>query len=109
MSNDAVHKPTATIKNILCSKAKDRLNSMDKPGAVYHIKCEKHHADYVGETRRQTTEQMYNHCVISHKDRMRSHSLKQEVEKEEVELGTRHSNRNLQRLIIGLCTVGAIR
>ena len=46
MSNDAVHKPTATIKNILCSKAKDRLDLMDKSGAVYHIKCEKHHADY---------------------------------------------------------------
>ena len=29
---------------------------------------------------------------------MRSHSLKQEVEKEEVELGTRRSNRNLQKI-----------
>ena len=95
---DVVHKPATTINNILCSKAKDRLDPMDKPGAEYHIKCEKHHADYVGETRTQTTEQMYNHRVISHKDRMRSHSLKQEVEKEEVELGTRRSNRNLQKV-----------
>ena len=29
---------------------------------------------------------------------MRSHSLKQEVEKEIVELGTRGSNRNLQKI-----------
>ena len=41
---------------------------------------------------------MYNHLVILHKDSMRSHSLKQEVEEDEVELGTRRSNRNLQKV-----------
>ena len=95
---NVVHKPTNTIKNILCSKAKDCLDPMDKPGAVYHIKCEKHRADYVGETGRQTREGMYNHRVISHTDRMRSHSLKQEVEKEEEELGMWSSYRNLQKV-----------
>ena len=32
---DVVHKPTTTIKTTLCSKAKDLLDPMDKPGAVY--------------------------------------------------------------------------
>ena len=32
-----IHKLTATLKNILCSKAKDLLDPMDKPGALYHI------------------------------------------------------------------------
>ena len=81
---DVVHKPTATIKNILCSKAKDRLDPMDKPGAVYHIKCESHHVDYIGETGRQTKTRMYEHRVITHKDSKRSHYLLEEKVEEEV-------------------------
>ena len=95
---DVVHKPTATIKNILCSKAKDRLDPMDKPGAVYHIKCESHHVDYIGETGRQTKTRMYEHRVITHKDSKRSHSLLEEKVEEEVILGSRRSQRNVQRV-----------
>ena len=32
---DTIHKPTSTIKNVLCSRAKDRLHPMDKPGVIY--------------------------------------------------------------------------
>lgn len=96
---DTIHKPTATIKNILCSKAKDKLNPMDKPGAVYHISCKAHGVDYVGETGRAVKERMYEHRVISHKDAKRSHSLiEKEEEIEEQHLGARRSSRNTKRI-----------
>ena len=34
---DTIHKPSTTIKNVLCSKAKDKLHPIDKPGVVYSI------------------------------------------------------------------------
>ena len=95
---EVVHKPTATLKNILCSKAKDRLDPMDKPGAIYHIECKAHNVDYVGETGKQAKERMYQHRVISHKDAKRSHSLG--VDKEEIveEQNVRRSSRNNKRV-----------
>ena len=57
---ETIHKPTATLKNILCSKAKDKLHPMDKPGAVYHISCKAHGVDYVGETGRAVKERIMN-------------------------------------------------
>ena len=72
---DTIHKPTNTIKNVLCSKAKDKLHPYDKPGAIYSIKCKTHGNHYVGETGRAAKERLYEHRVISHKDAKRSHSL----------------------------------
>ena len=72
---DAIHKPRATTKNMLCSKAKDRLDPMDKPGAVYHIKCKNHGVDYIGLTGRAAKVRMYDHRVITNEDARLSHSL----------------------------------
>ena len=69
---DVVHKPTATIKNILCRKAKDKLHPMDKSGAIYSIKCRAHGDHYIGETGRAARERFYEHRVMSHKDAKRS-------------------------------------
>ena len=60
---DTIHKPTATIKNILCSKAKDKLHPLDKPGAIYSIKCTKHDGLYVGQTGRAAKDRLYEHRV----------------------------------------------
>ena len=96
---ETIHKPTATLKNILCSKAKDRLNPMDKPGAIYHINCKAHGVDYVGETGRAVKERMYEHRVMSHKDSNRSHSLTMPEEKErEQPQGVRRSARSTKRI-----------
>ena len=96
---DAIHKPTSTIKNMLCSKAKDRLDPMDKPGAVYHIKCKNHGVDYIGETGRAAKVRMYDHRVITHDDSRRSHSLRQEKAEEIDEIiGERRSTRNVKRV-----------
>ena len=96
---ETIHKPTTTIKNILCSKAKDRLNPMDKPGALYYINCKAHGVDYVGETGRAVKERMYEHRVVSHDDMRRSHSLIVEKEKpEERQIGERKSARQTKKI-----------
>ena len=70
-----LHKPTVTIKNILCSKAKDRLHSLDKPGVIYAIQCQKHDGLYVGQTGRAAKDRFYKHRVINHHDAKRSYLL----------------------------------
>ena len=70
-----IHKPTTTIKNILCNKMKDKVEDLDKTGAVHHVDClkeeckkeEKDKNDYTGETNRVTRERMYEHRVIDQK------------------------------------------
>ena len=99
---DVVHKPTRTIKNQLCNKAKDKLNPMDKPGAIYHIRCKVHNSQYVGETGRAPKERFYEHKIISHKDATRSHSLMQNAPVEEEARRsepTRRSQRTAERRI----------
>ena len=97
---DTIHKPTSTIKNVLCSKAKDKLHPMDKPGAIYSIRCHGHNSHYIGETGRMAKERMYNHRVISHNDATRTQSLDNK-EKEKCDnpppLGSRRSQRNVAR------------
>ena len=93
-----IYKPTATLKNILCSKAKDRLDPMDLPGALYHIRYSAHNVDYVGETGKQTNQRMYQHRVITHKDFKKSHSLIEPPKENRKNIqGTRKSSRNVQR------------
>ena len=75
------------------SKAKDRLDPCR--GCVPH---EQKIIGIEGKTGRPTRDRMYNHVVILHKDSKRSHLLKQEVEKEKIDLGTRRGNRILQKV-----------
>ena len=38
-----IHKPSATIKNQLCAKLKDKVHPMDKANGIYRFECEKPH------------------------------------------------------------------
>ena len=44
---DTIHKPTVTIKNTLFSKAKYKVDPLEKSGAIYSIKYSKHDGHYV--------------------------------------------------------------
>ena len=94
---DTIHKPSTTIKNVLCSKAKDKLHPMDKPGVVYSIYCKKHDNHYVGETSRAAKERLYEHFVVSHEDSKKSHSLKDQKVEETAAENTRRSQRGVTR------------
>ena len=67
---EAIHKPSATLKNLLCSKMKDKVEDYDKTGAVYYNECLKHKEpknDYVGETDRVWRSREYEHRVVDYK------------------------------------------
>ena len=95
---DTIHKPTATIKNILCSKAKDKLHPLDKPGAIYAIKCQKHDGLYVGQTGRAAKDRFYEHRVINCHDAKRSHSLGEKQMPAVEPTGERRSTRNAKKV-----------
>ena len=88
---ETIHKPTTTIKNILCNKMKDKIEDLDKTGAVYHVECTKEECreenkdknDYTGETERVTRERLYEHRVIDHKTAKRAASIDHEDDKNE--------------------------
>ena len=92
---EAIHKPTATIKNLICNKMKDKVAPLDKTGAVYHNVCNKHGgSNYVGETGRVLRERLYEHRILDHKTAKRSASLNHEDEiKDKGQTGTRRSSR----------------
>ena len=94
---DTIHKPSTTIKNVLCSKAKDKLHPMDKPGVVYSIYCKAHDNHYVGETSRAAKERLYEHYVMSHEDSKKSHSLQQQEVEEVIMENIRRSQRGVTR------------
>ena len=87
-----IHKPSATIKNILV-KTKDPVHKLDKPGAIYHIKCKQDSEHYVGETDRPMKVRGYEHKIISHKEMTKSQSLIKQVEKVEEDNNNRRSTR----------------
>ena len=96
---ETIHKPSTTLKNLLCNKMKDRVHPLDKTGAVYHNNCIKHpdpKNDYIGETDRVTRGRMYEHGIIDHKTAKRSASIthddKEEKKMERVQ--PRASQRN---------------
>ncbi len=95
---ETIHKPTTTLKNLLCNKMKDQIHVLDKTGAVYYNNCKKHKEpkqDYVGETDRVWREREYEHGVIDHKTAKRSASLSYPEEKQPVRrTSTRSSTRN---------------
>ena len=93
---ETIHKPTRTLKSILCCKMKDKVELLDRTGAVYYNQCQKHpDCDYVGETDRVLRERLYEHRIIDHKTAKRSASLHlDEEEQQEIPSGTRRSTRN---------------
>ena len=83
---------------------KDKVEDLDKTGAVYYNNCKKHQKkDYVGETDRVLRERLYEHRVIPHKEAKRSASISHpDEEKEQEEQNTnqrqtRRSSRNVKK------------
>ena len=73
-----IHKPSTKLKNILCNKMKDKVEMLDKTGAVYYNQCHRHKRpknDYVGETDRVLRKRLYEHRIIDHKTSERPASL----------------------------------
>ena len=80
---ETIHKPSSTLKNLICNKMKDRIDILDRTGAVYHLECKKKECreerekdDYTGETDRVTRERLYEHRVLDHKTAKEYASLK---------------------------------
>ena len=100
---ETIHKPSATLKNLICNKMKDQVHPLDKTGSVYYNYCKKHtnpKNDYVGETDRVNRERGYEHGIIDHKTAKRSASLDygdEQPEKKTTTTGTRRSTRNKNR------------
>ena len=100
---ETIHKPTTTLKSVLCNKMKDKVENLDKTGAVYYNWCKKHtKQDYVGETDRVLRERMYEHRVIDHKTAKRAASINhpEDEEKEAPKTNkqpTRRSSRTKTR------------
>ena len=87
---------------------KDKVEDLDKTGAVYHVDCKKEKckevrndkSDYTGETDRVARERMYEHRVIDHKTAKRAASIDHEEEEKgrtekgrTEKVGTRRSER----------------
>ena len=72
-----VHKPSRTIKSILCSKSKDPIHDMDKTGVIYHVNCSAHNTDYIGETSRALKARAHEHGLVPHKEAHASFSYNQ--------------------------------
>ena len=72
---------------------KDKVDDLDKTGAVYYNECVKKECleregkknDYVGETERVNRERQYEHRIIDHKTAKRSASIDYPEDKEEEE------------------------
>ena len=95
---ETVHKPTSTLKNILCNKMKDKVHELDVTGAVYHTECSKHTRNYVGETERVWRARLYEHKVVSHKVATKAASITREEEEEkETSTGTEGNARRSTR------------
>lgn len=98
---ETIHKPTTTLRNVICNKMKDKVEKLDKTGAVYYNKCKKHaENDYVGETDRVLRERMYEHRIIDHKTSTRAASIQhteEDVEEEQEQRGLRRSKRKVTK------------
>ena len=70
-----IHKPSATIKNQLCAKLKDKVHPMDKANGIYRFECEKHDKVYIGESERSLRYRAYEHKIITRKESKTAHSL----------------------------------
>ena len=63
---------------------KGKIHEFDIVGAIYEVKCLKHN-DYNGETNQALKERAYEHKVISRKESIGSHTLKENKKDEEEE------------------------
>ena len=79
---DTVHKPSVKLKDKLV-KAKDPIHQLDKVNAIYDITSKKNPADsYIGETERPFKARGYEHKVISHEDKIKYHSINNNIHSE---------------------------
>lgn len=92
-----IHKPAMKLKSYICNM-KDKVHQLDRVGAIYEARCEKHNVIYVGETGRSLKERAYEHRIVSHKQSVENQSIKNE-EKEIINnvQNTRRSKRNVKR------------
>ena len=91
-----IHKPTSTIKNIVCNRAKDKVHSLDRAGVVYSINCKKDNCQYIGETGRSLKTRCYEHHAVTHQSATRTHSLRADSPPAPAQT-TRRSSRNVPR------------
>ena len=95
---EAIHKPSTTLKNILCNQMKDQIHPLDKTGTVYYNNCKTHNNQgYVGETGRVLRERLYEHKIIDHDTSKKAASLRQTTIEEETQTNVRRSARINQR------------
>ena len=89
------HKPSATIKSLLCNTLKDKVHHMDKSNTIYKFSCGKCEKVYIGETKRSLRYRAHEHAVIPRRDSRKAHSLINEEER--TESNTTNSDRPRRR------------
>ena len=102
---ETFHKPTTKLKNLLCNKMKDRVEMLDKTGAVYYNKCikekctkkQKEKQDYVGETDRVWRGRQYEHRVIDHKTANKAASIDHPAEEKPPQRTSRRTTRSTSK------------
>ena len=101
---ETIHKPSTKLKSLLCNKMKDKVEMLDRTGAIYYDWCKKGEEcnerkknDYVGETDRVIRGRQYEHRTVDHKTANRSASINHEdddkPEPEPEVIPTRRSSR----------------
>ena len=70
-----IHKPSATIKSLLCNGLKDKVHHMDRSNAIYKFSCGKHEKVYIGETERSLRYRAHEHAVITRNESRKAHYL----------------------------------
>ena len=102
---ETFHKPTTKLKAILCNKMKDKVEMLDRTGAVYYNLCkkkdcdEKPKNDYVGETDRVLRGRQYEHGTIDHKTANRSASIDHGDEVQPQQRRSRRTTRSTSKQI----------
>ena len=107
---ETIHKPSTKLKSLLCNKMKDKVEMLDRTGAIYYDWCKKGEScnerkknDYVGETDRVIRGRQYEHRTVDHKTATRSASINHEddnkPEPEPEVVPTRRSSRTTRKKI----------
>ena len=107
---ETIHKPTTKLKSLLCNKMKDKVEMLDRTGAIYYDWCKKGEGcnerkknDYVGETDRVIRGRQYEHRTVDHKTATRSASINHEEDNKPepapVAAPTRRSSRSTRKKI----------
>ena len=103
---ETIHRPTSKLKSIICNKMKDKVEMLDRTGAVYYNVCKKTNCnerpknDYVGETDRVIRGRQYEHGTVDHKTANRAASIDHKEEKQPEERRTsRRTTRSTSKQI----------